>query len=65
MDDEYIEEREDFIEHLESRFLYLAADARSTLRLEMCRNLCHTPIILHVETVYGNGYFFYDESDLV
>ncbi|KAG6518043.1 uncharacterized protein LOC122056325 isoform X3 [Zingiber officinale] len=32
MDDEYIEEREDFIEHLESRFLYLAADARSTLR---------------------------------
>ncbi|XP_042467211.1 uncharacterized protein LOC122050371 [Zingiber officinale] len=32
MADEYIEEREDFIEHLESRFLYLAADARSTLR---------------------------------
>ncbi|WOL06618.1 hypothetical protein Cni_G15352 [Canna indica] len=32
VDGEYIEEREDFIEHLESRFLYLAADARSTLR---------------------------------
>ncbi|CAL9777447.1 unnamed protein product [Musa acuminata subsp. burmannicoides] len=29
---EYIEEREDFIEHLESQFLYLAADARATLR---------------------------------
>ncbi|XP_008789228.1 uncharacterized protein LOC103706782 [Phoenix dactylifera] len=32
MDGEAIEEREDFIAHLESRFLYLAADARSTLR---------------------------------
>lgn len=29
---EAIEERENFIAHLESRFLYLAADARSTLR---------------------------------
>ncbi|XP_008791843.1 uncharacterized protein LOC103708610 [Phoenix dactylifera] len=32
MGGEAIEEREDFIAHLESRFLYLAADARSTLR---------------------------------
>ncbi|XP_073100465.1 uncharacterized protein [Elaeis guineensis] len=34
-DGEAIEGREDFIAHLESRFLYLAADARSTLRNEM------------------------------
>eukprot|EP00262_Sarcandra_glabra_P007333 TRINITY_DN20052_c0_g1_i1.p1 TRINITY_DN20052_c0_g1~~TRINITY_DN20052_c0_g1_i1.p1 ORF type:complete len:371 (+),score=36.46 TRINITY_DN20052_c0_g1_i1:183-1295(+) len=32
MDEPDHEEREEFIEHLESRFLFLAADARSTLR---------------------------------
>ncbi|URE23083.1 PHD-finger [Musa troglodytarum] len=32
---EFIEEREDFIEHLESQFLYLAADARATLSEEI------------------------------
>lgn len=33
MIEEDLEEREDFISSLESRFLFLAADARSTLRL--------------------------------
>lgn len=33
MIEEDLEERDDFISTLESRFLYLAADARSTLRL--------------------------------
>lgn len=33
MIEEDFEERDHFIEVLESRFLYLAADARSTLRL--------------------------------
>jgi hypothetical protein len=33
MIEEYLQEREQFIEVLESRFLFLAADARSTLRL--------------------------------
>ncbi|XP_010917285.1 uncharacterized protein [Elaeis guineensis] len=32
MGGEVVEEREDFISHLEARFFYLAADARSTLR---------------------------------
>ena len=32
MIEEDLEERDDFISTLESRFLYLAADARSTLR---------------------------------
>lgn len=33
MIDKDLEEREEFIEALESRLLFLAADARSTLRL--------------------------------
>lgn len=33
MIDKDLEERENFIASLESRFLFLAADARSTLRL--------------------------------
>lgn len=34
MIEEDLEERDDFISTLESRFLYLAADARSTLRFQ-------------------------------
>ncbi|RWV86600.1 hypothetical protein GW17_00051491 [Ensete ventricosum] len=52
---EYIEEREDFIEHLESQFLYLAADARATLRLGTFKNSVYMQIVTE-DKVLGLGY---------
>lgn len=59
---EYIEEREDFIEHLESQFLYLAADARATLRFGTFKNSvsCTCYLLLRFWCMFS-FYCFYGE----